>query len=45
MSRGEFVSYLKARKMMSKGCFYHVVWVSDVDSETPSLVTLRKLVG
>ncbi|XP_049364118.1 uncharacterized protein LOC125828839 [Solanum verrucosum] len=37
MPRGQFLSYLKARKMISKGCFYHVVRVRDVDSKTPSL--------
>ncbi|WMV54703.1 hypothetical protein MTR67_048088 [Solanum verrucosum] len=36
MARGQFVSYFKARKMISKGCFSHVVRVSDVYSETPS---------
>ncbi|WMV54945.1 hypothetical protein MTR67_048330, partial [Solanum verrucosum] len=28
---------LKARKMISKGCLYHLVRVRDVDFETPSL--------
>ncbi|WMV45891.1 hypothetical protein MTR67_039276 [Solanum verrucosum] len=37
MPKGQFVSYLKARKMIYKGCFYHLVSVRDVDSETPSL--------
>ncbi|KAH0636218.1 hypothetical protein KY285_035973 [Solanum tuberosum] len=37
MPKGQFASYLKARKMISKGCFYHLVRVRDVDSETPSL--------
>ncbi|KAH0727836.1 hypothetical protein KY290_003558 [Solanum tuberosum] len=35
--RGQFVSCLKARKMISKGCIYHIVRVKDVESETPSL--------
>ncbi|KAH0773395.1 hypothetical protein KY290_010532 [Solanum tuberosum] len=35
--RGQFVFYLKARKMISKGCIYHIVRVMDVESETPSL--------
>ncbi|KAH0644862.1 hypothetical protein KY284_032746 [Solanum tuberosum] len=35
--RGQFVSCLKARKMISKGCIYHLVRVMDVESETPSL--------
>lgn len=37
MTRGEFVSYLKARKMISKGCYYKVVGVRYVDSKTPIL--------
>ena len=35
--RGQFFSCLKARKMISKGCIYHLVRVMDVESETPSL--------
>ncbi|KAH0670724.1 hypothetical protein KY285_025700 [Solanum tuberosum] len=35
--RGQFVSCLKVRKMISKGCIYHLVRVMDVESETPSL--------
>ncbi|XP_049414708.1 uncharacterized protein LOC125877463 [Solanum stenotomum] len=35
--KGQFVSYLKATKMISNGCFYHLVRVREVDSETPSL--------
>ncbi|KAH0706305.1 hypothetical protein KY285_010808 [Solanum tuberosum] len=37
MHRGQFVSSLKARKIISKGCFYHIVRVMDVEFETPSL--------
>ncbi|KAH0658259.1 hypothetical protein KY289_027007 [Solanum tuberosum] len=37
MPRGQFVSCLKARKMISKGCIYHLVRVKDVESETPPL--------
>ncbi|WMV58850.1 hypothetical protein MTR67_052235 [Solanum verrucosum] len=37
MPRGRFVSYLKARKMISRGCVYHIVRVRDVESETPIL--------
>ncbi|WMV18712.1 hypothetical protein MTR67_012097 [Solanum verrucosum] len=36
MPKGQFGSCLKARKMISKGCIYHLVWVRDVDSETSS---------
>ena len=32
-----FISYLKARKMISKGFFYPLVWVKDSSLETPTL--------
>ncbi|PHU07163.1 hypothetical protein BC332_23652 [Capsicum chinense] len=35
--RGHLVSYLRARKMISKGCVYHLVRVKDINSETLSL--------
>ena len=34
---GRFISYLKARKMISKGYIYHLVRVKDSSLETPSL--------
>ncbi|WMV45500.1 hypothetical protein MTR67_038885 [Solanum verrucosum] len=34
---GRFISYLKARKMISKGYLYHLVWVKDLSSETLTL--------
>ena len=34
---GRFISYLKARKMISKGYFYHLVRVKDSSSESPTL--------
>ncbi|KAH0633225.1 hypothetical protein KY284_036011 [Solanum tuberosum] len=34
---GRFISYLKAKKMISKGYLYHLVWVKDSSSETPTL--------
>ena len=34
---GRFISYLKARKMISKGYLYHLVWDKDSSRETPSL--------
>ena len=37
MPRGQFVSYLKARKMISKGCVYHIMRMRDVESKTPIL--------
>ena len=33
----QFISYLKARKMISKGYLYHLVRVKDSISETPNL--------
>nr|XP_009770364.1 PREDICTED: uncharacterized protein LOC104221081 [Nicotiana sylvestris] len=37
--KGEFISYLKARKMITKGCFYHLVRVrvQDTEAKPPSL--------
>ncbi|KAF3685722.1 hypothetical protein FXO37_00334 [Capsicum annuum] len=35
--RVQLISYLWARKMISKGCVYHLVHVKDSSSETPSL--------
>jgi len=34
------ISCLKATKMISKGCLYHLVRVRVVDSETPSLESI-----
>ena len=34
---GQFISYLKARKMISKGYLYHLVRVKDSSFETPTL--------
>ena len=34
---GRFVSYLKARKIISKGYLYHLVQVKDSSSETPTI--------
>ena len=41
MSR--FISYLKARKMISKGYIYHPVRVKDSSLETPSLESVQKV--
>ncbi|XP_070020167.1 uncharacterized protein [Nicotiana sylvestris] len=38
--RGRFVSYLKARKMVAKGCIYHIVQVKDADVEIPTLQSI-----
>ncbi|KAH0709559.1 hypothetical protein KY284_010986 [Solanum tuberosum] len=37
---GRFISYLKARKMISKGYLYNLVWVKDSSSETPTLKSI-----
>ena len=34
---GHFISYLKARRVISKGYLYHLVRVKDSSSETPIL--------
>ena len=34
---GRLISYLKARKMISKGYLYHLVRVKDFSSESPTL--------
>ncbi|KAH0710910.1 hypothetical protein KY284_012337 [Solanum tuberosum] len=36
-SMGRFISYLKARKMITKDYLYHLVRVKDSNSETPTL--------
>ena len=35
--KGRFISYLKARKMISKGYICHLVRVRDVEAESPTL--------
>ena len=35
--KGRFISCLKAQKLISKGCLYHIVHVRDVDADIPSL--------
>ncbi|XP_070032960.1 uncharacterized protein [Nicotiana tomentosiformis] len=34
---GRFISYLKATKMINKGCIYHLVRVTDTGAEAPTL--------
>ncbi|XP_070054544.1 uncharacterized protein [Nicotiana tomentosiformis] len=34
---GRFIYYLKATKMISKGCIYHLFRVTDIDAEAPTL--------
>ncbi|XP_070039527.1 uncharacterized protein [Nicotiana tomentosiformis] len=38
--RGRFISYLKARKMIKKGCIYHIVRVRDAYAEIPTLQSI-----
>src|SRR5687767_2565615 len=38
--KGKFISCLKARKMIAKGCIYHLVRVRDENSETPTIESL-----
>uniref|UniRef100_M1D8Q5 Gag-pol polyprotein n=1 Tax=Solanum tuberosum TaxID=4113 RepID=M1D8Q5_SOLTU len=38
--RGRFISYLKTRKMISKGYLYHLVRVKDSSSKTPALESI-----
>ncbi|WMV55140.1 hypothetical protein MTR67_048525 [Solanum verrucosum] len=40
MSKGRFVSCFKARRMISKGCIYHLVRVRDTNSKTPTLESI-----
>lgn len=42
---GQFVSCLKARKMLSQGCIYHIIRVIDVEYETPSLKSVPMVSG
>ncbi|XP_075096333.1 uncharacterized protein LOC142174439 [Nicotiana tabacum] len=39
--RGSFISYLKARKMISKGYIYHLVRVKDADAQIPTLQSVQ----
>ncbi|XP_070014252.1 uncharacterized protein [Nicotiana sylvestris] len=38
--KGQFISYLKAAKMIKKGCIYHLVQVADTNAEAPSLESM-----
>ncbi|XP_070042619.1 uncharacterized protein [Nicotiana tomentosiformis] len=35
--KGKFISYLRARKFIAKGCIYHLVHVRDIDKEPSTL--------
>ena len=39
--KSHFISYLKARKLISKECIYHLVRVKDTKSETPTLLSVN----
>ena len=39
--KSHFISYLKARKLNSKRCIYHLVKVKDTKSETPTLQSVN----
>ena len=39
--KSHFISYLKARKLISKGCIYHLVRVKDTKFETPTLQSVN----
>ncbi|XP_070004110.1 uncharacterized protein [Nicotiana sylvestris] len=39
--RGRFISYIKARKMISKGYIYHLVRVKDADAQIPTLQSVQ----
>ena len=37
LPKGHFVSYLKATKLVSEGCIYHLVRVNESSVDVPSL--------
>ena len=43
--KGKFISCLKARKMIAKGCIYHLVWVRDENSKTPTIESVSVVNG
>ena len=38
--RGRIISYLKSCKMISKGCLYHIVRVTDLESDIPPIESI-----
>ncbi|KAH0682752.1 hypothetical protein KY285_020264 [Solanum tuberosum] len=40
MWKDRFISYLKARRMITKGCIYHLVHVHDIDAEPTPLQSI-----
>lgn len=43
MFKGRFISYVKAHKMISKGCIYHIVRVRNVESEACTLYSVSTI--
>ena len=41
LPKSHFISYLKARKLISKGCIYHLVRVKETKSDTPTLQSVN----
>ena len=41
--RGRVISCLKACKMISKGCLYHIVRFQDLDSEIPPIESVPEV--
>ncbi|XP_070025706.1 uncharacterized protein [Nicotiana sylvestris] len=41
LSRGRFICYLKARKMIRKRCIYDLVQVQDVEVESPTIQSIH----
>jgi len=41
--KGRFISYLKARRMINKGCMYHLARVQGMDAQPPILQSIPVL--
>jgi len=39
--KGVFILYIKVRKLVSKGCVYHLVCVNDSSLEVPHIQSVR----
>ena len=42
--KGHYISYLKARKLVSKGCIYHLVQVNDSSDEVSDLPIVSEFI-
>ena len=40
MVKGKFISCIKAHRLISKGCLYHIVRVNDVESKVPHIESI-----